>query len=135
MSIAVLRGQPQNESTELESLLYSMLYAATKGNLHWQSHLHLTRHAETAAMVVDNEFESLVLSHIDDAVLKSVATGLRSLFFWKEKCLQGIQAQDFMLAMNHGQISSWHAKAGHDCGVCTSCMFVSQITSCTSIRY
>lgn len=58
-----------------------MLYAATKDNLLWQPYLHSTCEAEMAAMVVDDEFESLVLSHIDDAVLKSVATCLNNLFF------------------------------------------------------
>ncbi len=71
-----LKGQPQNESTELESLMYSMLYAATKGKLHWGAYLRTdsaARDAKVAAMSSGSEFEALVLSRIGDALLKRIA--------------------------------------------------------------
>ena len=106
MSLAVLRGQPQSESTELESLLYSMLYAATKGKLHWGAYLHTdsaARDAKLAAMVVDDEFESVVVSRIHDRLLKGVAKRLRALFFENGKYLQGVQFKKFIDAIDQGQ--------------------------------
>jgi hypothetical protein len=105
MSLAVLKGQPQNESTELESLMYSMLYAATKGKLHWGACLHTdpaARDAKLAAMVVESEFEALVLSRIDDTLLKRIAKCLRALFFVSGRCLQGVQVKDFIAAIHQG---------------------------------
>ena len=61
--------------------------AATKAKLHWGAYLHTdsaARDAKLAAMVVDDEFESVVVSHIDDWSLKCVAKCLRALF------LQGV---------------------------------------------
>jgi len=69
--LAAVKGQPQNESTELESLLYSMLYAATKGRLHWGAYLHTdprARDAKLAAMGVTSRSEAVVLSRIDEGV-------------------------------------------------------------------
>ena len=73
MSLVVLSGQPQSKSTELESMLYSMLYAAIKGRSHWGAYLHTdsTAHdAKLVATVVDDEFETVVVSRIDDRLLK-----------------------------------------------------------------
>ena len=109
MSLAVLTGQPQSESTELESLLYSMLYAATKGKLHWGAYLHTdsaARDVKLAAMVVDDEFESVVVSRIDDLSLKSVAKCVRALFFQDGKRLQGVQFKKFVAAIDQG-FGSW----------------------------
>jgi len=110
MSLAVLKGQPQNESTELESLLYSMLYAATKGRLHWGAYLHTdprARDAKLAATVVASRFEAVVLSRIDDTLLKCVAKRLRVLFFDRGECLQGVQVKDFIAAIHqcHAEVS------------------------------
>jgi len=105
MSLAVLSGQPQSESTELESLLYSMLFAATKGKLHWGAYLHTdsaARDVKLAAMVVDDEFESVVVSRIDDLSLKSVAKCVRALFFQDGKGLQGVQFKKFVAAIDQG---------------------------------
>ena len=106
MSLAVLSGQPQSESTELESLLYSMLYAATKGKLHWGAYFHTdaaARDAQLAAMVVDDEFESVVVSRIDDHLLRCVARCVRALFFVSGKCLQDVQFKNFIAAIDQGQ--------------------------------
>jgi len=108
--LAALKGQPQNESTELESLLYSMLYAATKGRLHWGAYLHTdprARDAKLAAMGVASRFEAVVLSRIDDTLLKRVAKCLRALFFVGGECLQGVQVKDFIAAIHqcHAEVS------------------------------
>ena len=71
-----------------------MLYAGTKGKIHWGAHLHTNsaaRDATLAAMVVDDESESVVVSHIDDWSLKWVVKCLRALFFQNGKRLQGVQ--------------------------------------------
>ena len=109
MSLAVLKGQPQNESTELESLMYSMLYAATKGKLHWGAYLHTdaaARDAKVAAMSSGSEFEALVLSRIDDALLKRIAKCLRALIFVNGECLQSVSVKDFVAAIHQGHAES-----------------------------
>jgi len=110
MSLAALKGEPQNESTELESLLYSLLCAATKGKLHWGAYLHTdprARDAKLAAMGVASRFEAVVLSRIDDTLLKRVAKCLRALFFVGGECLQGVQVKDFIAAIHqcHAEVS------------------------------
>lgn len=115
LSLAVLSGQPQTESTELESLLYSMLYAATKGKLHWGAYLDTdsaARDAKLAAMVVDDEFESVVVSRIDDSLLRCVARCVRALFFVNGKRLRGVQSKNFVAAIGQGQDAYVALEAG-----------------------
>ena len=83
-----------------------MLYAATKGSLHWGGYLHTDPaafDAKLAAMVVDDMFESKVVSRIDDRLLKNVARCVRALFFRNGKCLQGVQFTQFIAAINQGR--------------------------------
>ena len=83
-----------------------MLYAATKGKLHWGAYLHTdsaARDAKLAAMVVDDEFESVVVSRIDDSLLRCVARCVRALFFVNGKRLQGVQSKNFVAAIGQGQ--------------------------------
>lgn len=103
MSLAILDGQPHSVCTELESLLYSMLYAATRGRLHWGAYLHTdcaARDAKLAAMAIDNETDSKVVSRIHDSLLKGVAKRLHALFFESGKCLQDVQCEDFIAAID-----------------------------------
>lgn len=80
-----------------------MLYAATKGSLHWGGYLHTDAaalDAKLAAMVIDDMFESKVVSRIDDRLLKIVARCVRALFFQNGKCLQGVEFKQFTAAVN-----------------------------------
>jgi hypothetical protein len=120
MSLAVLKGQPQNESTELESLMYSMLYAATKGKLHWGAYLHTdsaARDAKVAAMSSGSEFEALVLSRIDDALLKRIAKCLRALFLSTENACKVYQSKTLLLqyikAMQSRVKVDWAERSAH----------------------
>ena len=124
MSLAVLSGQPQ--SAELESLLYRVLYAATKGKLNWGAYLHTdsaARGVKLAAMAIDDEFESVVVSRIDEWLLKCVARCLRALFFENGKCLQGVQFKNFIAAIDQGQDVAQEA----DCAVY---MLIHAFSSC-----
>ena len=60
-------------------------------------------------MVVDDEFESVVVSRIDDWLLKCVAKCLRALFFQNGKCLQGVQFKNFVAAIAQGQDAALEA--------------------------
>ena len=53
-------------------------------------------------MVVDDEFESVVVSRIDDLSLKSVAKCVHALFFQDGKRLQGVQFKKFVAAIDQG---------------------------------
>ena len=64
------------------------------------------RDAKLAAMVVESEFEALVLSRIDDALLKRIAKCLRALFFVSGECLQGVLVKDFVAAIHQGHAES-----------------------------
>ena len=100
----------------LKSLLYSMLYAATTGRLHWGAYLYTdsaARDAKLAAMVVDDEFDSKVVSRVDDWSLKCGAKCLRALFFQNGKCLQGVQFKRVIAAIDQGQEIALEA----DCAV------------------
>lgn len=109
MSLAVMNAEHQSVSTELESLLYSMLYAATKGKLHWGGYLHFdpaAYDAKVAAMVSNDRFESKVVSRIDDILLRNVARSIRSLFFAGGRYMKGVQVESFVAAINQGQAAS-----------------------------
>lgn len=71
------------------------------------------RDAKLAAMVVDDESESVVASRIHDRSLKCVAKCLRALFFQHGKGLQGVQFKKFVAAIDQGQDVALEA----DCAV------------------
>lgn len=104
MALAVLRGKPQNESTELESLFYSMLYAATCARLHWGQYTHREAAAYDAKMLsmcIDTEFEANVLSRIGDSGLRQAATCVRALFFRQRHHLNDVSSTAFISALRH----------------------------------
>ena len=102
MSLAVLKGKPHNKSTELESLFYSMLYAATHARLHWGQYSHQDAAAYDAKMLslcVDTEFETNVLSRIDSQELCQAASRVRALFFQQCRYLSNVSSTAFISAL------------------------------------
>lgn len=102
--LAVLKGQPQNDSTELESLLYSMLIAATKGS-YTGEHTFILIHQH----VMQNWQQWLLRVRsnpwccpIDGTLLKCIARRNCALFFVSRACLQGVQVTDPIAAIHQG---------------------------------
>lgn len=84
MALSVLKGKPQTVSSELESLYYSMLYAATSGALHWGQYSReesAAYDAKMASMLNAAECQAKVVARIHSAELVPIATRLRALFF------------------------------------------------------
>ena len=84
MALSVLKSEPQTVSSDLESLFYSMLYAATSGALHWGQYSHeeaAAYDAKMASMLNAADFETKVVARIRSAELVPIATRLRALFF------------------------------------------------------
>ena len=105
MSLAVLNDEPQRESTELESLLYSM-YATTGAKLPWGAYVQFGPVAygmKEAAMFSDQSFKGEVLARIDDAGLRSTASSLRALFFSGGTYRQDVRSNDFIAAIQQAQ--------------------------------
>jgi hypothetical protein len=77
MSLAAIWHKVQNVSTELESLMYVLLYIATAGRLIWRTYglQHVEAgHVKFACMTA--RFHNDVLERISDPALKEVATAI-----------------------------------------------------------
>ena len=75
--------EPASLATELESLMYCFLFAATKNQLHWkhQDSIIAAHGVKFACMARMNLFQDKVIYRIQDSKLQQVAVRLQELFF------------------------------------------------------
>ena len=74
--------KPANLSSELESLMYCFLYAATQDQLHWKHSTSIAEafNAKGVAMRVPDVFQDKVLCRVEPE-LKGIAASLQELCF------------------------------------------------------
>ena len=100
MSLSLLLDGTQNLSTELESLMYVFLYIATGARLVWKPYRHDQRGARAVKMMsMTYEFESDVLSRIEDPMCSAAAINLQRLFFPSNQLCRDVSVQAFRQAL------------------------------------
>ncbi|KAK9835594.1 hypothetical protein WJX74_003739 [Apatococcus lobatus] len=80
---------PPTLRSELESVMYTFLYAATKDLLHWKHDISPVEalNAKDRAMRLPDVFNSKVLARVGDAGLRDVARKLQSLIFCESRAV------------------------------------------------
>ena len=107
MSLAAIWHKVQNVSTELESLMYVLLYIATAGRLIWRTYglQHVEAgHVKFACMTA--RFHNDVLERISDPALKEVATAIQRLFFPGSQHRSDVTVKEFQSALAAGMAAA-----------------------------
>lgn len=107
MSLAAIWHRVQNVSTELESLMYVLLYIATAGRLIWRTYgLHHVEAGHVKFACMTARFRDEVLVRIPDPALKEVAIAMQRLFFPGCQHRSDVTVKEFQSALAAGMAAA-----------------------------
>lgn len=107
LAVAVLEGQQQSVGSDLESLLYSLMYIAMERALPWLGLLGRAAVDRKIACMTSNQlFSSKVLDKIPSITLRKVVAELRQLFFLAGDYRSDVSIVEFRNALEENMFAT-----------------------------